>query len=136
MTKSGKRRGGAIVTIPLIKVLADQKPASRKILLDHLDDDALHRVVNAVDRTFDKVSQVTSRSRPRGSDLRGGFKHDYYKRVKLELQPHRKAVTQLVGNRKRTLKNRRRSLIAYGGNPLAILLEFALPLLVKKIIGA
>lgn len=103
--------------IPLLQVLKEMKGYQRQIILSHLDNKSLELICDGVGCVFKKhPQQIDSRVR---------------KKVFGVARQNRKKLQLLMSGRQKNLSSKKRALIQLGGNPLALILSTAIPLLMN-----
>lgn len=109
-----KRHSRKAIVVPLMQALKKMTPTQRTIILAHLDDKTHATLCDVVSRVVKSKSIPKKRS----------------KSLKKRLAPY-KADFRFVTSAKNSAKAKKKRLVQMGGNPLALILGTALPLLLN-----
>ena len=110
--KNSRKRAKLQKVLPFLQAIKNLNPAHRSVLMNHLDDDSW-------DLLFQTVSNVIS------NPLIPGKRKLHLKR---QLSRY-KAPLRHIANKNASKSSRKKKMLQMGGNPLALILSTAIPLL-------
>ena len=103
--------------LPLLKILQDLPDDHRQIVIDHLDEKTCESVIDCIKRVVKSGKKLKSNQELREFILKNQHQ-----------------IQRLLTNKGGSFTRRRRSLAQFGGGPLALVMSFAVPLIVDHII--
>jgi len=104
--------------LPLIQVLKELKPYQRQILVEHLDEDACKTLGFCVSTVLKKGGGLSNRNQ-----------------IKCCVKSNKLLIGKIIkpNKTKREGKAKQQALALFGGNPLALILSTAIPILLDLI---